>query len=49
MVEKINFLTSKFDLEYIRDIKAKFLSGGQKKKISNCYGASWKSRITFIR
>ena len=33
MVEKINFLTSKFDLESIRDIKAKFLSGGQKKKL----------------
>ena len=32
-VEKINFLTSKFDLESIRDIKAKFLSGGQKKKL----------------
>ena len=30
---KINFLTSKFDLEPIRDIKAKFLSGGQKKKL----------------
>ena len=32
-VEKINYLTSKFDLESIRDIKAKFLSGGQKKKL----------------
>ena len=32
-IEKINFLTSKFDLESIRDIKAKFLSGGQKKKL----------------
>ena len=31
-IEKINYLTSKFDLESIRDIKAKFLSGGQKKK-----------------
>ena len=29
--EKINFLISKFDLSQIRDIKAKFLSGGQKK------------------
>ena len=36
--EKINYLTSKFELESIRDIKAKFLSGGQKKKISNCNG-----------
>ncbi len=31
--EKINYLSSKFDLESIRDIKAKFLSGGQKKKL----------------
>ena len=36
--EKINFLISKFDLSQIRDIKAKFLSGGQKKKIGNRYG-----------
>ena len=32
-IEKINYLSSKFDLESIRDIKAKFLSGGQKKKL----------------
>ena len=32
-IEKINYLTSKFDLESIRDIKAKLLSGGQKKKL----------------
>jgi len=32
-IEKINYLTSKFDLESIRDIKAKFLSGGQKKNL----------------
>ena len=30
-LEKINFLISKFELNQIRDIKAKFLSGGQKK------------------
>ena len=29
--ERINYLISKFDLSQIRDIKAKFLSGGQKK------------------
>tara|TARA_B100001564_G_C20549479_1_gene628352 strand:- start:49 stop:825 length:777 start_codon:yes stop_codon:yes gene_type:complete len=33
MQEKINFLISKFELENIKDIKAKFLSGGQKKKL----------------
>ena len=33
--EKINFLITKFELDVIKNIKAKFLSGGQKKKISN--------------
>ena len=32
-IEKINYLISKFDLGQIRSIKAKFLSGGQKKKL----------------
>ena len=32
--EKINSLISKFELDPIRDIKADFLSGGQKKKVS---------------
>ena len=31
--EKINYLLSKFELDKIKDIKAKFLSGGQKKKL----------------
>ncbi len=31
--EKINYLTSKFELDNLKDIKAKFLSGGQKKKL----------------
>ena len=31
--EKINYLISKFELSQIRDIKAKVLSGGQKKKL----------------
>ena len=30
---KITYITSKFELENIKDIKAKFLSGGQKKKL----------------
>ena len=34
--EKINYLLSKFELENVKEIKAKFLSGGQKKKISYC-------------
>ena len=31
--DKINFLLTRFELENIKDIKAKFLSGGQKKKL----------------
>ena len=31
--ERINYLISKFELENIKNIKAKFLSGGQKKKL----------------
>jgi len=30
---KINFLISKFELENLKNVKAKFLSGGQKKKL----------------
>jgi len=37
MSDKINYLISKFELENIRDIKAKFLSGGQKKKTCYCF------------
>ena len=33
MKDRINFLISRFELENIKDIKAKFLSGGQKKKL----------------
>ena len=33
MLDRINFLISKFELENIKDIKSKFLSGGQKKKL----------------
>ena len=31
--DKINYLISKFELENLKDVKAKFLSGGQKKKL----------------
>ena len=33
MNERINYLISKFELENIKDIKSKYLSGGQKKKL----------------
>ena len=32
-VERINYFVSKFELDNLKDIKAKFLSGGQKKKL----------------
>ena len=32
-LERINFLLSKFELDNLKEIKAKFLSGGQKKKL----------------
>ena len=32
-VERINYLISKFELDNLKDIKAKFLSGGQKKLV----------------
>ena len=32
-IEKVNNLLSKFELENLKNIKAKFLSGGQKKKL----------------
>ena len=32
-IRKINSLISKFELDPVRDIKAKFLSGGQRKKL----------------
>ena len=32
-LEKINYLLPKFELENVKDIKGKFLSGGQKKKL----------------
>ena len=31
--ERVSYLISKFDLDNLKDIKAKFLSGGQKKKL----------------
>ncbi len=37
--EKINQLISKFELDSVRDVKVKFLSGGQRKKMCNCSSA----------
>ena len=32
-IERINYLISKFELDHLKDVKGKFLSGGQKKKL----------------
>ena len=32
-IERVNYLISKFELDNLKDIKAKFLSGGQKKSL----------------
>ena len=47
--DKINELINKFELENLRNIKAKFLSGGQKKKISYCFISSQRSQCTSFR
>ena len=39
MTDRIYYLIAKFELENMKDIKAKFLSGGQKKKIGDCFVA----------
>ncbi len=36
-IERINYLIARFELDNLKDIKAKFLSGGQKKKTCNCF------------
>ena len=46
--ERIDYLLSKFELENIKNIKAKFLSGGQK-KISNIFITLKRSKSAFIR
>ena len=40
---KIEYLISKFELDYVRNIKSSFLSGGQKKA---CYSyiSTWRSK-----
>ena len=35
--EKVNEMIAKFQLETVRDIKSKYLSGGQKKKVNHCF------------
>ena len=46
--EKINFLISKFELESLKDIKAKFLSGGQKKKLVIALSLLSKPKILLL-
>ena len=45
--ERINYLISKFELDSLKNIKAKFLSGGQKKKTSNCIIFNKRTKSSF--
>ena len=50
-LQKINFLISKFELDSVRDIKAKFLSGGQKRKLVIALaliGSNWIGSKTLL-
>ena len=46
--ERINFLISKFELENLKDIKAKYLSGGQKKKLVIALSLLSKPRVLLL-
>jgi len=46
--ERINYLISKFELESIKDVKAKFLSGGQKKKLVIAIALLSKPKILLL-
>ena len=45
---KIDYMITKFELENVKDIKAKYLSGGQK-RTCYCISSSWRSKSTFTR
>ena len=46
--ERINYLISKFELDSIKNIKAKFLSGGQKKKLVIVLSLLSKPRLLLL-
>ena len=46
--EQINYLISKFELDNLKDIKAKFLSGGQKKKLVIALSLLSKPKILLL-
>ena len=45
---KIEYLISKFELDYIRNIKASFLSGGQKRKLVLCIALLGDPKILLL-
>ena len=47
--ERIDYLLSKFELENIKNVKAKFLSGGQKKKLVISLSLLSNPKSTFVR
>ena len=46
--ERINFLITKFELDNMKNIKAKFLSGGQKKKLVIALSLLSKPRLLLL-
>tara|TARA_B100002051_G_C16401444_1_gene470083 strand:- start:260 stop:676 length:417 start_codon:yes stop_codon:yes gene_type:complete len=46
--ERINLLISKFELESLQNIKAEFLSGGQKKRLVICLALLSNPRILLL-
>ena len=46
--ERINYLISKFELDNLKDIKSKFLSGGQKKKLVIALSLLSKPRLLLL-
>ena len=47
-IERINYLLSKFELDNLKDIKAKFLSGGQKKKLVIALSLLSEQKVLFL-
>ncbi len=47
-IERINYVISKFELDNLREIKAKFLSGGQKRKLVLAMALLSKPRVLLL-